>query len=82
MNNTKLTLSIDETVIKQAKNYARRTGSSVSSIVEAYLKTISEQDIKHDVSPEVDKLRGVIQLPKNGADKELISEYLTDRHLK
>ena len=38
---TKLTLLIDEFVIKDAKDYALKTGRSVSQLVESYLKAIT-----------------------------------------
>jgi hypothetical protein len=39
---TKLTLTIDEDVIIQAKKYAQKKNRSVSKIVEEYLKNVSE----------------------------------------
>jgi Family of unknown function (DUF6364) len=39
---TKLTLTIDEEVIVQAKKYAQKKNRSVSKIVEEYLKNVSE----------------------------------------
>jgi hypothetical protein len=39
---TKLTLTIDEDVIVQAKRYAQKKNRSVSKIVEEYLKNVSE----------------------------------------
>jgi hypothetical protein len=41
---TKLTLTIDENVIVQAKKYAQKKNRSVSKIVEEYLKNVSELD--------------------------------------
>jgi hypothetical protein len=38
---TKLTLTIDQTVIEHAKEYAQQKNRSVSRIVEDYLKNIS-----------------------------------------
>jgi hypothetical protein len=38
---TKLTLTMDNTVIQRAKEYAREKNSSVSSIVETYLDAVS-----------------------------------------
>ena len=43
---TKLTLSIDESVIKEAKEYAIKTGRSVSQLVESYLKAITSNTKK------------------------------------
>jgi len=38
--NNKLTLSINQIVIEEAKRYAKSSGKSLSSIVEEYLKSI------------------------------------------
>lgn len=40
--NTKLTLSIEEQVIKSAKEYAKAQGRSLSNIVEEYIKSVSK----------------------------------------
>lgn len=37
----KLTLTIDESVIKQAKAYAKKQGRSLSAVVENYLKALT-----------------------------------------
>ncbi len=41
---TKLTLSIDDEVIRKAKQASRRKGKSLSKIVEDYLKNMSEKE--------------------------------------
>ena len=38
----KLTLSVDDRVVSRAKQYAKRRGVSVSSMVEAYLAAVAE----------------------------------------
>ena len=38
----KLTLSVDDRVVSRAKQYAKRRGVSVSSMVEAYLGSVAE----------------------------------------
>lgn len=38
--NIKLTLSVDKTVIEQAKEYAQSKGVSLSAIIENYLKLL------------------------------------------
>ncbi len=37
----KLTLSVDETVVERAKEFARRRGTSVSALVEQYLDALA-----------------------------------------
>lgn len=41
--NTKLTLRLDESLINQAKKYAKKTGKSISQVVSEYFKTIAHK---------------------------------------
>ncbi|MGZ5253711.1 MAG: DUF6364 family protein [Flavitalea sp.] len=60
---TKLTLTIEEKVIKAAKTYAKKKGRSVSDLVETYLKSLaSTQNSPEDLSSEVKSLIGSIKL--------------------
>ena len=61
---TKLTLTIDDSVIDAAKAYARNSGKSLSGIVENYLKSIAVvEDTVTKLSPKVAKLLGAVKLP-------------------
>ena len=63
---TKLTLTIDDTVIESAKKYAKTKGRSLSAVVEAYLKNLSSENvIENEIPLQVSKLMGVIKLPDN-----------------
>ena len=63
---TKLTLTIEESIIDSAKAYARNQGRSLSDVVENYLKILASQTtIEETLSPKVLKLRVAIQLPEN-----------------
>lgn len=51
---TKLTLSVEKTVIENAKLYARRQKRSLSEIVASYLRGLStEPDASEEYDPEV-----------------------------
>ena len=65
---TKLTLSIDSAVISRAKRYAKRSGVSVSALVESYLAIVSQPSAAQKNPPLLQELRGVLK----GAD---LSEY-------
>ena len=41
--NTKLTLTVEKSIIERAKLYAKNTGRSLSEIIENYLATITEE---------------------------------------
>lgn len=71
----KLTLSIDEDVIRRAKALARRWDTSVSALVERRLRGLSE-DTAED-TPLVAKLRGA--LPED-VDREDHRRHLEEKH--
>lgn len=63
---TKLTLTIDETVVTIAKKYAKNNGKSLSALIENYLITLDSKEKTEDtISPRVLKLMGKINLPEN-----------------
>lgn len=65
---TKLTLRLDETLVKRAEAYARKTGMSVSQIVGAFLESLdepeSEEEFRKQLPPITRSLLGVLK----GAD--------------
>ncbi len=64
--NTKLTLTLDERVINKAKIYARKKGSSLSGIVENYLKAVTKNSVQNtddELSPLVKSLKGSFNAP-------------------
>jgi len=81
---TKLTLSVEEKVIERAKVYAKKTGRSLSDIVEGYLDSLtSDSDKKNeDISPKLRKLIGAIKLPKNFNEQKIKREYLEKKYMK
>ena len=82
--NTKLTLSIKRSVIEDAKRYAQETDRSLSSIVEEYLKSLSQANSsKNETSLKiVEELRGSVKDKSNGQDyKDLLKEALIEKHI-
>ncbi len=80
--NTKLTLSIEKSVIEKAKIYAKKRGDSLSDIVENYLKTITaEQKITEDISPLVKSLRGSFKAPESFDYKKELTKGLSEKYL-
>ncbi len=66
MDNSKLTLTISPIVIEKAKKYAKSKGTSLSFLVESFLKQFSHQvpdEALNEISPNVAKLKGIISLP-------------------
>ena len=78
---TKLTLTIDDSVIAIAKKYAKQKGKSLSDIVENYLMSLSSKDNTEDnISPSILKLMGSIKLPDNYDYKKELTKGLAKKY--
>ena len=76
--NTKLTLTIEQEIIKKAKEYAKEKNWSLSDIIENYLKILTKEEQKDKLkklNPIVNSLKGSFKMPKADIDykKELRS---------
>lgn len=81
--NTKLTLTIEQSIIEKAKKYANEKGRSLSSIIENYLKVITNEEIVGDVkqTPIVKSLKGSFKASKNLNYKKELSKRLSEKYL-
>lgn len=79
---TKLTLTIDKSIIEKAKELANNSGKSLSGLVERYLKReIDEAEFRQSNIPEEFKgLFGSVNLPSERNEKEEIREILNKKH--
>lgn len=79
---TKLTLSVEENVIKRAKLYAKNTGQSLSELIENYLQSLtSEQLDNKQLSSKLKKITGVVKLPSDFDERQALREYFEKKHL-
>ena len=80
---TKLTLTIDESVIKKAKLYAKKQGRSLSDIVENLLKMITaDKEKEADTTPLVESLRGSFKAPESADYDKALSDILHRKYMK
>ena len=79
---TKLTLTIDKSVIEDAKAYAKLHGKSLSQMIENYLRSLPKERGKQVISPNVKKLIGVVKLPENFDYEKELSDALAEKYLK
>lgn len=80
--NTKLTLTIEQSIIEKAKSYAKGKGRSLSDIIENYLKAITkEQSVAEDISPLVSSLRGSFKSPESFDYKKELSKGLSEKYM-
>ncbi|MBK8044456.1 MAG: hypothetical protein IPK21_18440 [Haliscomenobacter sp.] len=81
--NTKLTLTIEEEVIKTAKEYAKEKGQSLSDLVENYFKLISKdrREIQPEqLSPRIQRLRGIMTIDEDFDYKKVLTEELSKKY--
>lgn len=77
----KLTLTIDQTVVENAKVYAKKNGRSLSSLIEGYLKALSQsEDEEVDLSPKVKSLLGRVKVPADFNYKDALSDSINTKH--
>lgn len=80
--NTKLTLSIDDKIIKQAKEFAKQRNKSLSKLVEDYLAGIISKTPSNDdnIPPVTKKLAGILKGKKEINTKNDISTFLENKY--
>ncbi len=81
--NTKLTLTIEQSVIEKAKEFAKSKGRSLSDIVENYFKALVKEEgiVKSESTPITDSLRGSFKAPKDFDYKNELTKALKDKYL-
>ena len=81
--NTKLTLTIEQSVIEKAKQYARKQERSLSDLIENYLKVlISEEAEDKEALPTIVKsLKGSFTEPNEFNYKKELTDCLAERYL-
>jgi hypothetical protein len=78
---TKLTLRLEETLINQAKAYAKHRGKSVSQIVADYFALLGSdtQPVGQEVGPITQALRGALR--GAGVDEQDYRKHLEEKYL-
>jgi hypothetical protein len=76
---TKLTLRLEEKLIRKAKAHARQTGRSVSQLVADYFSILgTAQDRRHELTPNVKRLKGVLRGKQVGLED--YKQYLEEKY--
>jgi hypothetical protein len=80
---TKLTLRLNDNVVERAKIYARSRKMSLSKMIESYLDNITqpkEAEKKISITPLVESLSGVINLPADFDYRQGYRDYLEEKY--
>ena len=78
---TKLTLTVEKGIIEKAKSYAKRTGRSLSELIESYLENITSENDDHKISAKLQRIVGAVKLPKDFDEEKELRCYLEKKHL-
>ena len=81
----KLTLKLDKHVIDKAKQYATSHKRSLSRMIEAYLKTLTDKEKTKsedelEISPFVKSMQTGVKLPTNIDYKKVYGDYLAEKY--
>lgn len=78
----KLHLQIDSEILLKAQEYARKRGTSISSLVEAYLKSLSIMPDQNDwhISPFVKGMGGSALFPEGLDERAMYSKYIDEKY--
>lgn len=82
--NTKLTLTLEQDIIKRAKAYAKDHNRSLSDIIENYLKFLTKEAKVKDskqLNPVVTSLKGSFKMPKHLDYKKELKKRLEEKYL-
>jgi hypothetical protein len=79
---TKLTLKLDDDIIKQAKLYAKKKNTSLSKLIESYLGLLVDPEEGREVTPLVKSLSGVVNLPGRTDYKKIYRKHLQSKYTK
>ena len=82
--NTKLTLTIEQSVIEKAKKYAKSKERSLSDLIENYLKAITKETNIEIVkeTPIVQSLKGSFRMPESFDYKKELTKKLSEKYLQ
>lgn len=82
---TKLTLTIEKTIIQRAKDYAHKTGRSLSDLIESYLESLVQTGKESDLTklpPKLKRLYGAANIPVDLDHKKEIRKILSSKDKK
>jgi hypothetical protein len=78
---TKLTLTVEKDIIDRAKVYAKKTGRSLSEIIQNYLATITDEHVQAEMSPKLKNIVGSVKLPDDFDEKLELQQALERKHV-
>jgi hypothetical protein len=79
--NATLTLQINEEVVNKAIKFAEGNNTTLSGMIESYLESvIKSKSVELEITPLVESLSGVIELPKDFDYKNEYANYILEKY--
>lgn len=78
---TKLTLRVDDAVVRKAKRIALKQGTSVSRIFSDYISEVDDNQEFKEIGPITKSMIGVLAGIDHGNDKEEYRDHLEEKYL-
>lgn len=79
--NTKLTLTVEKSIIERAKIYAKSTGRSLSELIENYLIKVTQEESTTELSSRLKKIVGIVNLPEDFNEDFELRNAMEKKHL-
>ena len=76
----KLTVQVDAEVIEMAKQLARESGTSVSSVVARLVRLAARRPTRQKVGKQTRRASGVAVLPPGKTEDDILAEALIEKH--
>ncbi len=77
----KLTLSVDEETLEDAKRLAGKRGTSVSAMFRRLIRAMANKEgKKFELGPITQRATGLVELPSKRSDRELLEEALEEKY--
>lgn len=81
MPTTKLTLSADTELVRQAKQLARKRGTSLSAMFDRFVRSVVfQEELREAPGPLTAQALGLVRLPEDRTDGELLDEAMAEKH--
>jgi hypothetical protein len=77
---TKLTLTIEKSVVEKANGIAKARKTSLSKLIENYLQQITNEMSDDEITPLVKSLSGIIKLDTATENKTTYADYLINKY--
>lgn len=77
MQTAKLTINLDKSEIDFLKKYAKKSGSTISEIIDQFVKNL-KREAKPNIHPKIKEITGII--PPDIDAKAEYAEYILKKH--